>query len=95
MSLPNNFVRSVWVSYSGADQAFVQALEACVRENYTKVSKEGIIPFRLMVYQRNQATSEPETSDTHAQAIVRHLRPGDRITDLVQAIASSLRGCYL
>lgn len=101
--MDNSFVRSVWVSYSGADQDLVQDLANYVDENYcrAKVQCENFKPFRLMTYKRTSAFdidplygSEPEHSqkgESDKIGTFYYLRPGESVGELVEVIASNLR----
>ena len=86
MKEENSFQRCVWVSYSGADQSFVQTLVNHFEEH--KDTKA----VRLMAYMRDEETSVPiENSDQESTRTKMYLKAGESVTDLVEIIASTLR----
>ena len=81
-----SFQRCVWVSYSGADQSFVQTLV-----NYFEDHKKTKA-VRLMAYMRDEETSEPfENSKQKSTRTKMYLKAGESVTDLVEIIATTLR----
>ncbi|TMP32044.1 hypothetical protein [Pseudoalteromonas rubra] len=93
----NEFERPVWVSYTSADQDFVERLTAQVT-GYAP--QKGQLPFYLNTYKRNSVSSEPvsrlskafsETQPGVNSRDIRFLLPGESIIDLVNCIAGNLR----
>lgn len=94
----SNYLRSVWISYSGKNSEFVKQLTRDVKEKYSNIKPEvpEYVRFRLMTYLRYPDTSEPiKTSEDNQldteNGLFFHLGISDNILDLVESIALNLR----
>lgn len=100
MALSLNFVRTVWVSYSGQDSLLVNALARLVEER----GRDESTPFRMLTYLRDAQDNPAQELDNKSnttellqqtnQPFITFLKAGERIEDLVQTIASNLRRVF-
>lgn len=89
MSPQNNYPRPVWVSYSGKEQNLVNDLiKYSESEEFTALPNTPKVEIKA--FQREINTSKPLKKSEFNESypyIKYHLLPGDKITDLIDAIA--------
>lgn len=96
--MSNPLTRHVWVSYAGAEHQLVADLAAYFDQHKEaeEEDKAKAQTIRLMAYKRDVTSSEPlEKKEPTSGQTQLFLKPGESITDLVDAIASNLRRMLL